>query len=74
MLSELNNTVYYLPITIVDVQFQLDRRKLTVCYRDSSENGVGSMDGREMLRDLFQRVQTRIVMKRVRGSSNNNGI
>lgn len=65
----MNNTVYRLPIVIQDVQFQLDRRKLTVCYRETSEGAAASMDGREMMRDLYQRVQTRVVMKRITGSN-----
>lgn len=67
-LTDMNNSQYHLPIAIVDVQYQLDRRKLTICFRDSNESGTAatsSLDGREMLRDLYQRVQTRIVMKRV---------
>ena len=69
-LMDLISTVYFLPIVIVDVQYQLDRRKLIVCYKDNNAEGSAVLDGREMIRDLYQRVQTRIIMKRVLMTAN----
>ena len=51
---------YRLPMTVVDVEYQFDRHKITVYY-DSPLR----IDFRELVRDLFSSFKARIWMKKI---------
>merc|ERR1712224_563445 len=51
---------YRLPMTVVDVEYQFDRHKITIFY-DSPVR----IDFRELVRDLFSSFKARIWMKKV---------
>eukprot|EP00667_Euglena_gracilis_P000577 EG_transcript_577 len=61
-----NHKVYehQLPMTIIDAEYQFDRKKLTFYY-DASER----VDFRDLLRDLFKLYRARIWMSKIRHES-----
>jgi hypothetical protein len=57
---DISQSVYYLPMSVVDAEYQFDRHKLTIYYEASRR-----IDFRELVRDLFAQFKTRIWMEHV---------
>ncbi len=61
--AEILNTLYVMPMVVLDAEFQFDRHKLTIFY-----DATARIDFRELVRDLYSTYKTRIWMKQVETS------